>query len=68
MMPHTAARTVETISQFGFEQLPHPLYSADLTSLKEFQLEQSFPSDDEVKSTVGKWLKTQSKDFFAKEI
>jgi histone-lysine N-methyltransferase SETMAR len=29
--PHTAATTVETVQQLGFEVLQHPPYSSDLT-------------------------------------
>ena len=33
--PHSAVITVEIISQFGLEQLPHSLYSPDQTPSKE---------------------------------
>ena len=41
-----------------------PLISTCL-SLKEFQYETKFSSNDKMKSTMNKWLRIQSKDFLA---
>ena len=68
---YTAAWTVETICQFGWEQLPYPPSSSDL-ALSDFHLfgffkkflHAKFLNDDEVKNTVRKWLKTWSKNFY----
>ena len=62
---------MEAIGQFGGEELSHPPYSPDMNpsdfhlfvSLKEFLHATKFSSDDEMKSTMSKWLKTQPKDF-----
>ena len=74
--PHRAAKTVETISQFGREQLPHPPHRPNLSCSdfhlfgpsKEFLCETKFSRDDEMKRIISKWLQTHSKDFYAEEI
>ena len=74
--PHTAVWREGTISQFDWEQQLHPLYSPDLglynfhlfSTLKEYLHGIKFSSNDKVDSTVSKWLKTQSKDFYAEAI
>ena len=70
------ARTVKTINQFGWKQLPYPPYSSDLAPthfhlfgpLKEFQHGTKFLSNDKVKNTMSKWLKTQFKGFNDEEM
>ena len=74
--PNTTARTVETLSllknscHFLFTvQICLPLISTFLhPPLKEFLLWTKFSSDDDLKSTMSKWLKTLSKDFSAERI
>ena len=74
--PHTARRTIETITDLGFEVLPHPPYSPDLAPsdfhlfgpLKEALSGRKFHSDDEVQEAVHSWLKGRPKSFFASGI
>jgi len=71
--PHTAAATVETVQQLGFELLQHPPYSPDLAPsdyhifgpLKEALRGRRFASDEEVKEAVHTWLREQPKSFFS---
>ena len=70
--PHTSIRTRETIASFGWTTLPHPPYSPDLAPsdyhlfgpMKEGLRGKHYPSDEEVKSAVKKWLKEQSREFY----
>ena len=71
--PHTAAATVETVQQLGFELLQHPPYSPDLAPsdyhifgpLKEVLRSRRFTSDEEVKEAVHTWLRERPKSFFS---
>ena len=71
--PHTAAGTVETVQQLGFELLEHPPYSLDLVPsdyhifgpLKGALRGHRFTSDEEVKEAVHTWLQEQPKSFSA---
>ena len=71
--PHTAAATVETVQQLGFELLQHPPYSPDLAPsgyhifgpLKEALRSRRFTSDEEVKEAVHTRLREQPKSFFS---
>ena len=76
--PHMAARTVETV-RLVREHLPYCyilLYNPGLLSsnfllfglIKEFLHKTKFSSDADEKNTASKWLRTQSKDFYAEEI
>ena len=74
--PHTAAQTVQTINNLGWQLLLHTFYSPYLAPshfhlfgpLKEFTRGTNFESDDEVKSLVSDWLRYQSKDFYGEGI
>jgi len=71
--PHTAAATVETVQQLGFDHLQHPPYSPDLAPsnyrifcpLKEALRGRRFASDKEVKEAVHTRLREQPKSFFS---
>lgn len=71
--PHTARRTNEAITNLGWEQLKHPPYSPDLApsdyhlfgALKSHTRGLKMDSEDEVKSTVSEWLRSQSAEFYA---
>ena len=60
-------------SQLCWEQLPHPPYCPDRHPLsdiqffgpKEFPHGTQFSSDDELKSSMFKWLKPSSNDFYS---
>ena len=70
---HTAHRTTCTLQQLGWEVLPHPPFSPDLTPsdfhlfgpLKEFLRGQHFSTDDEVKQAVLGWFSRTDKSFYA---
>src|SRR5215469_17316576 len=70
--PHTANRTQDLITSFGWEQLDHPSYSPDLAPsdyhlflhLKKHIAGQRHSDDDEVKTFVKQWLSNQAASFF----
>ena len=61
--PHTAAQTIETINQLGWELLNHPSNSPYLApsdyhlfgALKSYMRGISMQTGDEVKATVSEW-------------
>ena len=69
----TAHRTTCTLAQLGWEVLPHPPYSPDLTSsyfhlfgpLKEFLGGQHFSTDDELKQALLGWFSRTDTSFCA---
>ena len=69
--PHTSVKTRQIISSFGWTTTSHPLYSPDLAPLdfylfgplKKSLRGQHFSSDEEVKTAVRQWLKTQPIEF-----
>jgi len=71
--PHTAAVTVQTIENLGFEVMKHPAYSPDLAPsdyhlfgpLKDGLRGRRFTSDEEVQDAVHKWLRDQPRAFFS---
>lgn len=70
--PHTARVTFAKLHHFGWEVLPHPAYSPDLSPcdyhlfgpLKEYLGGKRFKSDKEVKQNVEQWLRQRPKNFF----
>ena len=73
---YTSLKTREAISSFGWTTISHPPYSPDLTPsdfhlfgpLKESLRGRYFSNDEEVKTALRKWLKTQPIEFYNKEI
>ena len=69
---HTSLKTREVISSFGWTTISHSPYSPDLAPsdfhlfgpLKESLRGRHFSSDEEVKTAVRKWLKTQTVEFY----
>ncbi|GFV14053.1 mariner Mos1 transposase [Trichonephila clavipes] len=69
--PHTANRTQDLITSFGWEQLDHPPYSPDLAPsnyhlfmhLKKHLAGQRHSDDNEAKTTVKQWLSNQVASF-----
>ena len=74
--PHTSLKTHEVISSFGWITISHPPYSPDLVPsdfhlvglLKESLRRRHFSNDEEIKTAVRKWLKTQPVEFYNKGI
>ena len=70
------SKTREVISSFGWTTISHPLYLPDLAPsdfhsfgpLKESLRGQHFSSDEDVKTAVRKWLKTQPVEFYNERI
>ena len=69
---YMSANTQAATQQCGFQQLNHPIYSADLAPsdyflfrvMKKFLQGKRFSSDEEVKEAVTTWFEEQSKDIF----
>jgi histone-lysine N-methyltransferase SETMAR len=70
---HTTQATKERIQELQCELLEHPPYSPDLApsdfhlfgTLKNHLGGKRFADDDDVEMEVGKWVREQSKDFYA---
>jgi hypothetical protein len=71
--PHTAQATQERIQKLQWELLEHPPYSLDLAPrdvhlfgpLKNHLGVKRFADDKDTEMEVQKWLREQSKDFYA---
>ena len=69
---YTSLKTREAISSFGWTTISHPPYSPDLAPsdfhlfgpLKESLRGRYFSNDEEVKTSVRKWLKAQPVEFY----
>ncbi|KAF6028815.1 hypothetical protein EB796_012879 [Bugula neritina] len=70
--PHTSLRTREEITRHGWTTLPHPPYSPELAPsdfhlfgpMKEGLRGQRFSTDEEVKTAVRSWLRSQPSFFY----
>jgi histone-lysine N-methyltransferase SETMAR len=71
--PHTARATQERIQELQWEILEHPAYSPDFAPsdfrffdpLKKHLAGKRFADDEDVDTDDRKWLRQQSKDFYA---
>lgn len=70
--PHTAKLTLQKLKQLGYEILPHPAYSPDVSptdyhffrSLSNFLQGKCFTKHDEVKKTFSDFLASRDADFY----
>jgi transposase len=70
--PHSAAATLNLLNSWGWQILPHPPYSPDLTpsdfrlfpKMKEHLRGLRFNSIEDVQNEVKKWLRAQDEFFF----
>jgi hypothetical protein len=73
MRLHTARATQESIQELQWGLLEHPPYNPDLVHsdfhlfglLKKHFGDKSFADDEEAEAEVRKWMRQQSKDFYA---
>jgi histone-lysine N-methyltransferase SETMAR len=73
--PHSAQTTQQRIQELQWEILEHPPYSLDLApsdyhlfgllKKKEHLGDKRFADDEDVEMEAWKWLRQQSKDFYA---
>ena len=69
--PHTSKATAAELAKLGWTVMPHPPYSPDLAPsdfhlfgpLKNFLRGQHFTSDEEVKSAVRNWCRSNDQEF-----
>ena len=74
--PHVATKTIQLIRELGYELLPHPLYSPDLSltdyhlfrDLDNFVRGKIFKKEDEVKNAVETFFSEKSTNYFEKGI
>ena len=70
--PHVATETQQLLQRFKWTILEHPPYSPDLApsdfhlflALKDHLSGHKFTSDDDVKTAVTRWLKSQGAEFY----
>lgn len=70
--PHVSKLTVHKLKELGYEVLPHPPYSPDLSptdyhlfrNLDNFLRGKIFANDDEIKSAFSDFVSLQSSEFF----
>lgn len=74
--PHVAVRTVQHINALGYEVLPHPPYSPDLSptdyhlfrDLENHMRGKQFGNDDEIKCEFESFVRSKSDVFFKRGI
>ena len=71
--PHAAQPTLQKLNELGYETLPHPAYSPDLSPtdyhffkhLDNFLREKCFKNRDDAESTFADFIASRSPDFYA---
>lgn len=71
--PHIAVATLQKLNQLGYETLPHPAYSPDLSPtdyhffkhLDTFLNDKCFQKQDDVKKTFDDFIASREPDFYA---
>ena len=74
--PHVAQLTLQKLNELGYETLPHPPYSPDLSPtdyhffkhLDNFLCEKCFKSRDDAKSAFNDFIASRTPDFYANGI
>lgn len=74
--PHTARTTLQKISEFNWELLPHPPYSPDIApsdfhlfrSLQNFLLRKKLKSKDEVRKELSNFFTSKPESFYTSGI
>ncbi|GFW90291.1 histone-lysine N-methyltransferase SETMAR [Trichonephila clavipes] len=70
--PHTVRRTAAVLTEFGWKLFDHPPYSSDLAPsdyhvflhLKKFLSGERFGKDEDLKTSVIRWLLSQAAEFY----
>ena len=74
--PHVSKKTLQKLSELGYETLPHPAYSPDLAPtdfhffkhLDNFLTEKIFRNDEDIKTAFEAFIESRTPDFYANGI
>lgn len=72
--PHVAIKTREKLKEVGWEILPHPPYSPDISptdyhlflALSNFLANQCFTNDDQVKTALDRFFSSKNQEFYSR--